>query len=296
MSTINRLIYFNYVVEKKSISLASKYLDVQPSSISRQLDALENELGVRLLNRTTKNIGLTEAGAKYYEYTHRVVAELEEAKHVINELQENPKGTLRLSMTVGFGEYVVLPLIPHFKQQYPNIAIEIELTERVVDLVDENIDIAIRSGRLPDSSLISKHLMANNFVICASPDYIKANGIPNSPEELERFTCIKYSYRGWKDWYWLNNPSKKISIGDSLSINSVNGQKQLILNCAGLALIPHWAVKRELEIGTLIQILPQYTFSPYETLSSTYAIYLKRELVAPKTRAFLDFLSNNIQS
>ncbi|OCQ23163.1 transcriptional regulator [Pseudoalteromonas luteoviolacea] len=294
MSTINRLTYFNCVVETKSISLSSKYLDVQPSSISRQLAALEEELGVRLLNRTTRSIGLTEAGTKYYEYSQRIVAELQEAKQVVNELKENPSGTLRLSMTVGFGECIVLPLIPTFKKRFPNVDIEIELTERVVDLVDENIDIAIRSGRLPDSTLVSKRLASNNFVICASPRYLETHGEPQLPDDLEHFTCIKYSYRGWRDWFLIKDKPTKLAIGKGMSINSVNGQKQLLMNDAGIALIPLWAVKKELKDGVLVQLLNQYTFSPYETLSSTYAIYLKRELLAPKTRAFLDYLASNI--
>ncbi|KZN30102.1 hypothetical protein N480_03925 [Pseudoalteromonas luteoviolacea S2607] len=294
MSTINRLTYFNCVVEMQSISLASKYLDVQPSSISRQLAALEEELGVRLLNRTTRSIGLTEAGKKYYEYSQRIVTELQEAKQAVNALQGNPSGTLRLSMTVGFGESVIMPLVPRFTSQYPNINIEIELTERVVDLVDENIDIAIRSGRLSDSNLISKRLAANNFVICASPTYLETHGAPVTPGELERFACIKYSYRGWRNWFLINESPMKLKIKEGLSINSVNGQKQLLLNDAGIALIPFWAIKKELEVGSLVQLLPQYTFSPYEKLSSTYAIYLKRELLTPKTRVFLDFLSKNI--
>ena len=294
MSTINRLSYFNCVVETGSISQASKSLDVQPSSISRQLAALERELGVRLLNRTTRNIGLTEAGRKYYEYSQRIVAELEDAKRAVNDLQENPQGTLRLSMTVGFGESVILPLIPLFKKQYPNINTELELTERVVDLVDENIDVAIRSGRLPDSTLVSKHLVDNNFIVCASPGLIAEYGEPASPFELERFSCIRYSYRGWREWFLMDEQVTKLSIGEGVSINSVNGQKQLLLNHAGLALIPLWAVKDELEKGTLVNVLPQYTLSPYEEMSSTYAIYLKRELISPKTRVFLDFLVHHI--
>jgi len=294
MSTINRLSYFNCVVETGSISQASKLLDVQPSSISRQLVALEHELGVRLLNRTTRNIGLTEAGQKYYEYTQRIVAELDEAKRAVNDLQESPQGNLKISMTVGFGECVILPLIPLFKKQYPNINIELELTERVVDLVEENIDIAIRSGRLPDSTLIAKHLIHNNFLVCASPNYIAEYGEPTTPYDLGKFSCIRYSYRGWKEWFLMEEKTIKLSFGKGISINSVNGQKQLLLNHAGLALVPLWAVKEELENGTLINVLPKFTLSPYEVMSSTYAIFLKRELISPKTRVFLDFISHNI--
>jgi DNA-binding transcriptional LysR family regulator len=294
MSSLNRLLYFNCVVETGSISAASRIFDVQPSSISRQLAALEQELGVRLLNKTTRNTGLTEAGRKYYEFSQRIVSEFDEAKRAVNDLQEKPKGQLKLSMTVGFGESVVLPLIPNFMKLYPDIDIKLELTERVVDLVEENIDVAIRSGRLNDSTMIAKRLAFNNFLLCASLKYLDNNGTPLCPEDLAGHQCIKYSYARWQDWFLMTEKITKLTINHAISVNSVNGLKQLVLNDTGLALIPRWAVKDELADGSLIQVMQRYTFSPYEELSSTYAIYLKREMVSPKTRVFLDYLVENI--
>jgi len=294
MSSLNRLLYFNCVVETGSISQASRIFDVQPSSISRQLAALEAELGVRLLNKTTRNTGLTEAGYKYYEYSQRIVAEFDQAKRAVNDLQEQPKGRLKISMTVGFGECVVLPLIAKFMALYPDIELKLELTERVVDLVEENIDIAIRSGRLPDSSMIAKRLVLNNFLLCASPQYLSQHTAPRSPADLANHQCIRYGYSRWKEWYLMADKRTKLTINKAISVNSVNGQKQLVLNDTGLALIPLWAVKDELADGSLIHVLPQCVFSPYEELSATYAIYLKRELVSPKTRVFLDFIVQEI--
>ena len=294
MSSLNRLLYFNSVVETGSISKTSQIFDVQPSSISRQLAVLEQELGVRLLNKTTRNTGLTEAGHKYYEYSQRIVSEFDEAKRVVNDLQEAPKGKLNISMTVGFGESVVLPLISKFISLYPNIDIELELSERVVDLVEENIDVAIRSGRLPDSTMIARQLTLNNFLLCASPQYLVNHSTPHSPEDLINHQCIRYNYSRWKDWFLMAEVKTKLNLNNAISVNSVNGQKQLVLNDAGLALIPLWAVKNELEDGSLVRVLPEYTFSPYEELSATYAIYLKRDLISPKTRVFLDFLVENI--
>ena len=294
MSSLNRLLYFNCVVETGSISAASRIFDVQPSSISRQLAALEQELGVRLLNKTTRNTGLTEAGQKYYEYSQRIVSEFDEAKRAVNDLQEKPKGQLKISMTVGFGESIVLPLIPKFMALYPDINIKLELTERVVDLVEENIDVAIRSGRLADSSMIAKHLAINNFLLCASPQYLASYGTPQSPEDLVEHQCIRYSYARWQDWYLMAEQKTKLTISNTISVNSVNGQKQLVLNGSGLTLMPLWAVSKELKDGALVHVMPDYTFSPYEELSSTYAIYLKREMVSVKTRVFLDFLVDNL--
>jgi DNA-binding transcriptional LysR family regulator len=282
------------VVETGSISEASRIFDVQPSSISRQLAVLEQELGVRLLNKTTRNTGLTEAGYKYYEFSQRIVSEFDEAKRVVNDLQEKPSGKLKISMTVGFGESVVLPLIAKFMSLYPDIDIKLELTERVVDLVEENIDVAIRSGRLPDSTMIAKRLAFNNFLLCASPQYLVSKGTPRVPEDLIEHQCIRYGYSRWKDWYLMAEERTKLAINKAISVNSVNGQKQLVLNGTGLALMPFWSVKNELVDGTITQVMPEHVFSPYEELSATYAIYLKRDLISPKTRVFLDFLSENI--
>ena len=294
MSMITRLHYFNCVVETGSISQASRVFDVQPSSISRQLATLEKELGIRLLSRTTRNIGLTEAGLTYYQYSQRIVTELDEAHRAVNDLQQNPKGRLKVSMTVGFGESCVLPLIPSFIKQYPDVDVELELTERVIDLVEDNVDIAIRSGRLTDSNLIARKLASNNFLLCASPQYLTEHGSPDAPHTLADFDCVRYGYAGWREWFLLGNKPTKLPIKGGLTVNSVNGQKQLLLNHAGLALIPRWAVERELNNGTLIQVLDEHTFSPYESMSSTYAIHLKRDLISPKIRVFLDFLKKHI--
>jgi len=291
---LTRLHYFNCVVETGSISAASRVFDVQPSSISRQLAALENELGIRLLNRTTRNIGLTEAGSTYYEYSQRIIAELDEAKRVVNDLQKEPQGTLKLSMTVGFGEKCILPLIPEFKKQYPKIKVQLELSERVIDLVEENVDIAIRSGRLPDSNLIARKLLDNDFILCASPEYITEHGTPSSPLGLAKFDCITYGYSGWRDWFLMKGKPIKLTIVNHLTVNSVNGQKQLLLNHAGFALMPRWAINNELKNNKLVHVLPEYVLSPYDSMSSTYAIYLKRELISPKISVFLDFIKKNL--
>ena len=294
MSMLTRLHYFNCVVETGSISKASRIFDVQPSSISRQLSALEKELGVLLLNRTSRNIGLTEAGQIYYQYSRSIASDLDEANRAVNDLQQKPTGNLKVSMTVGFAECCILPLIPAFTAQYPEIKLSLEMTGRVVDLVEENVDIAIRTGRLRDSTLIALKLVDNDFLLCASPDYLANNGLPDSPFNLMDFDCIRYEYSGWRNWYLMCEKPTKLAIQSHLTIRSINGQKQLILNHAGFALMPKWAVKDELENGSLVQILEQHVFSPYESLSSTYAIYSKRELISPKIRVFLDFIKMHI--
>lgn len=291
---IKRLQYFNTVAETKSISEASRIFDVQPSSISRQLAALEYDLGVRLINRNSRSVSLTEAGNQFYNYSKQIIADLDEAKRVVHDLQTTPKGILNISATVGFGEAVIIPLIPKFKAKYPEISLKIELTERIVDLVEENVDVAIRSGNLSDSSMIAKKLSTNDFVLCASPAYMKENGTPLKLEDLAGHLCIKYGYAGWGNWFLKGESLEKIEIKNFMEINTVNGQKQMILNHGGLALIPLWAVKKELQNKELTQIMPQHKFCPHGKDTEAYAIFLRRELISPKIRVFMDFLKDQL--
>lgn len=291
---IKRLQYFNAVVETGSISETSREFDVQPSSVSRQLAALEEELGVRLINRNTRTVSLTEAGKTFYSYSQHIVASLDEARRTINDLQDIPKGKLVVSSTVGYGEAVILPLVNGFRQRYPEVEISLELSERVKDLIEDNIDVAIRSGELADSSLVARKLQDNDFILCASPDYLETGSSLSTPEELVDHQCIRYGYAGWQHWYLMGETLEKIAIGNELEVNTVNGQKQLLLSHCGIALIPHWAVANELKSGQLQQVLPDYHFSPQATPTATYAIYLKREMVSPKVRVFIDYLIEQI--
>ncbi|MBC7004257.1 LysR family transcriptional regulator [Photobacterium sp. BZF1] len=291
---IKRLQYFNAVVETGSISETSRVFDVQPSSVSRQLAALEEELGVRLINRNTRTVSLTEAGQTFYSYSQHIVASLDEARRTINDLQDIPKGKLVISSTVGYGEAVILPLINGFRQRYPEVEISLELSERVKDLIEDNIDVAIRSGELADSSLVARKLQDNEFILCASPEYLEAVSGLSTPAELVDHQCIRYGYAGWQHWYLMGEPLEKLDIGNGLEVNTVNGQKQLLLSHCGIALIPYWAVANELEDGRLQQVLPDYHFSPQATPTATYAIYLKREMVSPKVRVFIDYLIEQI--
>ncbi|MDV5169658.1 LysR family transcriptional regulator [Photobacterium rosenbergii] len=291
---IKRLQYFNAVVETGSISETSRVFDVQPSSVSRQLAALEEELGVRLINRNTRTVSLTEAGQTFYSYSQHIVASLDEARRTINDLQDIPKGKLVVSSTVGYGEAVILPLINEFRQRYPEVEISLELSERVKDLIEDNIDVAIRSGELADSSLVARKLQDNDFILCASPEYLDTASVLLSPEALAEHQCIRYGYPGWQHWYLMGESLEKLTIGNGLEVNTVNGQKQLLLSHCGIALIPYWAVANELKDGRLQQLLPDYHFSPQATTTATYAIYLKREMVSPKVRVFIDYLLEQI--
>lgn len=291
---IKRLQYFNAVVESKSISEASRLFDVQPSSISRQLAVLESDLGVRLINRNSRSIALTEAGHKFYSYSKQIVSELDEAKRVVNDLQQMPSGMLNISATVGFGEAVILPLVPQFKAKYPEVDLRIELSERVIDLIEENVDVGIRSGRLSDSSMVARKLSANDFKLCASPAYLKQHGCPLLLEDLANHLCIKYGYAGWGNWFLKSETLTIIETKKSMEVNTVNGQKQLVLNHGGLALLPLWAVKKELHCGELVQVMHEHDFCPHGKDTDVYAIFLRRELIAPKIRVFLDFLKDHL--
>ena len=248
---------------------------------------------MRLLERSTRNVGVTEAGQLFYQYSKRITGEFDEAKRVVSALHHSPRGSLKISTTVAFGESKILPLVPTFRAAFPEVDIEIEITERVVDLIEENVDIAIRSGRLPDSNLIAKKLVQNNFILCASPNYVRRKKAPQHFEDLAKHDCLVYGYKGWHDWFVLDRKPQKIDISYYMEVDSVNGQKQLISNGGGIALLPQWAIEEELKIGKLVQLLPEFTFSPCNYETSTYAIYQNRQLVPSKVRVFLDFLTEH---
>ncbi|MBT6118686.1 MAG: LysR family transcriptional regulator, partial [Rhodospirillaceae bacterium] len=185
---------FAKVVEARSFTAAAEQLGLSKSAVSKQISRLEDRLGIRLLNRTTRRLSLTEAGAAYYERCARIVAEAEAADLAITHLQSEPRGVLQVNAPMSFGIAHVAPAIPDFLERYPELRVDMTLNDRVVDLVDEGFDVAIRIGALADSSLIARRLAESRMVAVAAPGYLQRHGAPDRPEDLERHNCLSYSY------------------------------------------------------------------------------------------------------
>ena len=281
---------FAKVVEAKSFTAAAIELAMSKSAVSKHISRLEDRLGARLLNRTTRRLSLTETGAAFYDRCARVVAEAEEAELAVTRLQSEPRGTLRMNAPVTFGALHIAPAISEFLGRYPDLQIEMTLNDRFVDLVEEGFDLAIRIARLTDSSLIARRIAPDRRVVCGTPAYFARRGTPTSPEDLVRHNCISYTYMTVPDqWQFVEgDATRSIAVEGNFRANNADAMRAVVLAGLGLAMLPTFAVGAELQAGRLQAVLERYT--PSRT--SVYAVYPHSRHLSAKVRAFVDFLAD----
>jgi DNA-binding transcriptional LysR family regulator len=262
------------------------------SSVARGIGALENQLGARLLNRTTRKLGLTEAGRLYHERSKRILAEVEEARLSVTQLEAAPRGTLRLSVPVVFGRLHIAPALPDFLALHPALRIELATTDAFVDLLEEGIDLAIRIGELQDSSLIARRLAPNRRVLCASPDYLARQGVPAAPEDLSGHNCLIYKRQENRSVWRLRNAGRthEIAVSGSLLANNADALHVAALGGLGLAILPVWLVGPDIQRGALEIVLADHQVSPGALDTSIYAVFPHSRHLSAKVRAFVDFL------
>jgi DNA-binding transcriptional LysR family regulator len=281
---------FARVVEMESFSGAARELGLSKSAVSKQVGRLEDRLGVRLLNRTTRRLSLTEAGAAFYDGCRRVVAEAEAAETAVTHLAVAPRGTLKVSAPMSFGFRHIAPAVPAFMARYPELSVEMELNDRLVDLVDEGFDAGIRIGVLADSSLVARRLAGNRRVLCAAPAYLAARGAPQALEDLRAHDCLLYAYQATGDAWRFRGPGglREVRVRGRLRTN--NGDALLAAACAGqgIALLPSFICGEDLRAGRLVQLLPELG-EPAE--SAVHAVYPAGRNLSPKVRVFVDFLA-----
>ena len=293
MNLFSNLELFVKTIEVGNFSALGRQLDMAPSSISRQINTLEEELGVRLLQRTTRNISLTEAGQIYYERVSKILGDLEEAQLAITQLQASPKGVLRLNVAIPFGERNIVPLIPEFLALYSDLKIDLVLEDRAIDLVEERVDLAIRIGRLGDSSIVARKLADNQFVVCASPQYFTAHGRPDVPEDLSHHNCIiNKNIHNSDIWQFCKgNSTRKISVSGNFLANTGGALYRAMLSDLGIAALPTWFVGEDIQQGKLQRVLEDYEVNlPAMTDSAIYALYPAGQYLPPKVRVFIDYL------
>lgn len=281
---------FVRAVEKGSFSAAARDLDLTPSAVSKQIRRLEDRLGVRLFNRTTRQISLTEVGHAYYERSARIIQEIEEAEEAVTALNENPRGTLRIAATVAFGRVEVMPRMSEFLERYPDLSVEFELTDRQVDLIEEGIDVAIQwREQMEDPSVIARRLCVNRRIICAAPSYIERHGKPRTPEELLKHNCLTlYEVSQFNDWAFEDEQagSRVLHVKGNFRANTADALYEAALAGLGLARLSTWLVMPAIRRGDLVPVLLQY---PHES-SAYFLIYPHRRHLSQKVRAFVDFL------
>jgi len=279
---------FARVVEAKSFSGAARRLNISKSVVSKHVTQIERSLGVRLLNRTTRSISLTEVGAEFYARCSRIVAAAEEAEAVAAHMHSEPRGTLKVNSPVVFGVMHVTPLLRHFMASCPELRIDMTLSDRTVDLADEAYDAAVTIEKDPNPALVARRLAPIRTLICASPDYFRLHGLPKCPADLARHNCLVCTSFGVeKKWRFGGSDGDAwVEMGGNLCLNNENAIRRAALDGLGIAMLPTYVIGADLRQGTLRAALTDYTLPE----KSLYATYLPNRHLAVKVRRFVDFL------
>jgi len=281
---------FARVAETGSFSAAARAMTLSKSLISRQVSALEAELGARLFARTTRSLTLTEAGRGYYDQVVRILAQMEEADLSVSQLQATPRGRLRVNAPMSFSLLQLAPALPDFLALYPEIDVDIAMNDRRVDLLEEGFDLAIRIGRLADSSLIARKLGGMRRIVCASPDYLERRGLPVAPSDLRRHDCLCYSNADTVDeWRFTDPDGRPLTVEVRGRVRANNGDllRMAALRGLGLVDLPSFLVAGDIEKGDLVPVLEPFIRQD----GGVYAVYPHARYLPPKIRVFVDFLA-----
>ena len=293
MSDIKRMQVFAQVVDTGSFSGAARRLGIARSAVSRQVAALEQALGVRLLNRTTRRLSLTEAGRIYHESCVRILAESDAVTRRLQKLRQQPTGTLRVAGPTSLGPQLAT-LVQIFREQYPGVTLELRLDDRVVDMVEEGIDVSVRIGWLEDSRLIARRLCDAPRAICASPGYLERRGRPQTPSQLAGHECIIFTLLPTPyQWHFSRGGQREtIHVGGRILTNSVIALRELVRQGAGIAPLSRFLVTEDIRAGRLEHLLPEYDCGS----AGIYAVYQDRRYQQSKVRLFIELATKGFQS
>lgn len=290
----NALAIFVDVARKRSFAAVARDRDVDPATISRAVGSLEQELGLRLFHRTTRTLALTEAGVVYFERVEPLVSELTKAQLAAVDVHEQPRGVLRIACPVSFAELNVTPLLPEFAQRYPELTFELVLTDAIVDLISEHLDVAIRIGPLHDSTLIAHKLSPMIARVCATPDYIRRHGKPQTPRDLATHRCLVLAMPGFtrNSWKFTDSEGRTsdIIVNEALRTSNAVALKQCALAGMGITLQARWMVGKELREGTLIDLFPEYAVTAAFDDAAAWLLYPSRRYVPHKVQVFVEFI------
>jgi DNA-binding transcriptional LysR family regulator len=292
MDRLTSLTVFVRVVDSGGFSAAARRLDTSPQMVSNHVQALEDRLGARLLNRTTRKVSLTEVGRTYYERCTRILAELEEADRLAGALQSTPRGTLRLYTGTHIVRFIA-PVVAEFLALFPEASVDMTMDERMVDLVEEGFDLAIRPTPPPDSGLIVRRLTMWRLILCCSPSYLAAHEPPRGVADLARHNCLRYAFYPFGDEWRFTGPDgapASVRVSGNLLTNSGGSLRIVALAGQGVFLAPGFLIAKDLEAGRLVPILTEYR--PVEFAIN--AIYPHRHHLSAKVRGFIDLLAQRI--
>ncbi|MGK0500589.1 MAG: DNA-binding transcriptional LysR family regulator [Oceanicoccus sp.] len=289
MDTLDGMKTVVAVVETGSFTAASERLNISKALASKYVGEVEKRLNARLFHRSTRKLALTEAGKSYYQ---RALPLLEEFTQLVDSVggdQSSPQGLLRISVPVAFGEMKLAPLIPRFMEQYPDIRLEIILSNSMIDMVEEGIDVRIRVGGVDDSSLIARHLTTLPLILCAAPSYLQQHGRPKTGQDITRHNCIIDSnFRIGKQWpiISLSGKTESINVNTRIAASSPSAVKEIAVAGGGIGMVPRFIVEPALEQGLLEEVLPGFSALEF----GLFAMYPHRRYLPKKVRCFIDFM------
>lgn len=294
---LDSLQVFIEVATESSFTAVAKRRDVAVSSITRKIDSLEADFGVRLLARSSRKIILTDAGEEFLPRARRIVADMEEARHTLTNLSADPSGLLSVTVPAAFGRRHVIPMMAAFMQKYPNIAVEMHVSDQTVDLLAKRVDVAIRIGVLPDSDLVATRLAPMRRVVCASPDYLARRGRPKTPEALIGHNCLTYvSAAHPAGWWCFPGVNRNAPLPVHSSFKTDDTEAMLVAGVAGVGLIhlASWMVHDKLVAGELVELFPSAKALPDRQTAAIYAVRMPGRSHVAKAQLFISHLKAHI--
>lgn len=295
---LSQLKAFIAVADAGGFAPAASAMDVAPSSTTRAVAKLEDSLGVRLFQRTTRSVTLTEAGMRFRDRIAPALDEIEAAVDHIDESSMRASGQLRVAASVSFGQKVIAPSLPQFVKKYPDIRVELVLSDSLTDIVSERIDVAVRHGLLPDSSMIARRLSDVRYRLVAAPAYLKKTKKLKLPQDLSQHSCLTFPYASFRSQWRFTKKNKHVfvPVEPTVTISNAMALSTCIQSGMGFGLLADWLVKDDLESGKLVEVLPTWTAAgaDFEQDASLWMVTSSRQFVPSKTKAFVSFLESVI--
>lgn len=298
---IDTLRLFVNVARRLSFAAVADEYDLDPSSVSRSIAGLEGHLGLRLFNRTTRKVSLTEAGEIYLKGIVNIIEEYDQAEEQARLISQTPSGTLKLTASVAFGERVIVPLIPKFNQLYPEVKLELLFTDTNVDLISNGIDLAIRLAPILSGDLIATRLMSTQYKVVVSPDYLRKHPMIESPTDLTDHLCTVFTLSAYRrEWKFRDRRDRSlaplsVAIKAENTVSSALSIRSMVRNGAGPALLADWLISDDINNGDLIELFSDYEVTATDFDTFAWLVYPSRAYLPQKVRVMIDFLKESVQ-
>lgn len=293
MDRMTSIATFVKIAEAGGFAAAARKLGVSPSTVTTQIQDLEDRLGVRLLNRSTRKVSLTEIGKAYYERCMHILADMEEADGAVQAMHAKPSGVLHLNVSIAI-PFFVAPVITEFTSLYPDVKVNLTMSDRMVDLVEDGIDLAITTMPVPSSNFVMRRVGSFRLLVCGSPDYFARHGVPRGPDDLVNHNCLKYTFSSWGSEWRFKSPEgqRAVQVAGNMKSNSVNALRLAAALGQGLILMPDFLVRSDLKSHKLVRVLTEFC-TPEMAIN---AIYLHRQHLATNVRSFLDLVTKQFHA